>query len=345
MQEPSVAVVILNWNGLDHLKNFLPGVVQHSLPRAEVWIIDNASSDDSLDYIRTNHPEVKLIVNDENHGFAQGYNKGLRQVEADIFVLLNSDVEVTPNWISPVVDFMEAEGLTACQPKIRDYHRKEWFEHAGGAGGYLDKDGYPFCAGRIFDTFEKDEGQYDSNREVFWASGAALFVRARAYLDIGGLDEDFYAHMEEIDLCWRLKNRGMRVGACGASHVFHVGGGTLNQTNPFKTYLNFRNNLFLLTKNHFTSSLFSKLMRRLVLDGVAAFKFLTEGKLNFVWAVLKAHASYYRQSGKMKRKRRLERASLHQPNHRGHFKESILKAYFVKGKKHYTSLDSADFPD
>ncbi len=340
---PSVAVVILNWNGAQFLRKFLPGVVEHSRDHAEVWIIDNASTDDSLEYVRAHHPEVKLTENPTNQGFAQGYNEGLRRIEADIYVLLNSDVEVTPGWITPVVDYMQEADLTVCQPKIRDHGRPEWFEHAGATGGFLDKDGYPFCAGRIFNAFEKDEGQYDANKEVFWASGAALFVRATAYHEVGGLDEDFFAHMEEIDLCWRLKNRGHRVGACGRAHVFHVGGGTLNQTNPFKTYLNFRNNLFLLTKNHFSSPLPVKILRRLVLDGVAGIRFLTEGKFSFVWAVLKAHFSYYAQIGKMRRKRKSERQSLSQPNLRGLYRRSIVVDFFAHHKTHYTDLQQQDF--
>lgn len=343
MPQPSVAVVILNWNGVHYLKQFLPGVIAHSRDRAEVWIIDNASTDTSLEYIRTHHPEVHLTVNSKNLGFAGGYNAGLQRIAADVYVLLNSDVEVTPRWISPVLAFMEEGDLVACQPKIRDFNHRDRFEYAGATGGFLDKDGYPFCAGRIFSAFENDLGQYDENKEVFWASGAALFVKSAEYHAVGGLDEDFFAHMEEIDLCWRLKNRGMKVGACGGAHVFHVGGGTLNNINAFKTYLNFRNNLFLLTKNHFQSPLIPKLLRRLVLDGVAGVRFLSEGKFSFVWAVIKAHFKFYSQIRSTLRKRQSERRALHQPNLTGWYRESIIKAFFVNGKKHYGELDSRDF--
>ena len=338
-----IAVVILNWNGIHYLEQFLPSVVEHSSQHATVWVVDNGSTDDSISYLQQHWPQVKIHDNKINHGFAKGYNEGLKHIHADIYVLLNSDVEVTPNWISPVVEFMENEDMTACQPKIRDYHRKEWFEHAGATGGFIDKDGYVFCAGRIFDGFEKDEQQYDENKEVFWASGASLFVKAAAYHDVGGLDEDFFAHMEEIDLCWRLKNKGMKVGACGGSHVFHVGGGTLDKLNPFKTYLNFRNNLFILIKNYNSGSLITLFARRLLLDGVAAMRFLTEGKLSYTWAVLKAHFAFYAAVPKMMKKRKAIMNQTSNPNRSGWYKQSILKMYFFKGKRTFKELDPKNF--
>lgn len=337
-----IAVAILNWNGLHHLQRFLPSVVEHSTEHASVWIIDNDSSDGSLKWVREQYPQVQILENDKNYGFARGYNEGLKRINAKYYVLLNSDVEVTENWIPPVIEYMKEERLAACQPKIRDYKRKEWFEHAGATGGFIDRFGYVFCAGRIFDGFEKDHGQYDANKEVFWASGASLFVEAKAYHEVEGLDEDFFAHMEEIDLCWRLKNLGYRIGACGKSTVYHVGGGTLDKLDPFKTYLNFRNNLFILVKNYHYGSLSWLLFRRMVLDGVAAFRFLTEGKFSYVRSVLKAHGSFYRSYRKMKRKRRIIRQHL-KTNRSGWYCRSIIVDYYFKKYKHFTDLPQDAF--
>lgn len=336
-----VAVVILNWNGLDFLKKFLPGVIKNSSDDADVWIIDNGSTDDSIDYINSLN-NVKLVDNGENLGFAHGYNVGLKKIEADYYILLNSDVEVTPNWIPPVIEFMETENISACQPKILDYNRKEYFEHAGAAGGFLDRDAYPFCAGRIMDTFEKDEGQYNNNIEIFWASGAAMFVDAKLYHELQGLDEDFFAHMEEIDLCWRLKNRGYKIGRCGSSTVYHIGGGTLDKLNPFKTYLNFRNNLYLITKNFFHGNYRVKLFKRFLLDGIAAFKFLSEGKWSYFKAVLKAHYSFYIGMGKMLKKRKILKSKLN-PNYVGWYSKSIILDYFVRKRTKFSDLDKKCF--
>lgn len=336
-----VAVVILNWNGLDFLKKFLPGVIDLSAENASVWIIDNGSTDKSLDYINSLEG-VNLVVNEENFGFAKGYNEGLKQIDSDYYVLLNSDVEVSKNWIKPVIDFMMSENMAACQPKILDYHQKDQFEHAGAAGGFLDRDAYPFCAGRIMDSFEKDLGQYNQNQEVFWASGAALFVEAKLYHQIGGLDADFFAHMEEIDLCWRLKNQGYKVGRCGNSHVYHIGGGTLTKINPFKTYLNFRNNLYLITKNFFHGNYLIKLLKRFILDGVAGVKFLTEGKPSLCWAVVKAHFSFYYHFPLMLKKRR-ELKKSYAPNLKGAYRKSILIDYFFRKKSKFSNLDQENF--
>lgn len=339
----SVAVVILNWNGLHYLQQFLPGVEEHSSNHATVWVIDNGSTDGSVEYIRKNHPQVKLQINAANYGFAKGYNEGLKHISADIYVLLNSDVEVTPNWIVPVVNYMNSANLVACQPKIKDFHRKTWFEHAGATGGFIDQYGFVFCAGRIFNSFEEDEGQYDENKEVFWASGAALFVRSREYHAIGGLDEDFFAHMEEIDLCWRLKNLGLAIGACGASHVYHLGGGTLDKLNPFKTYLNFRNNLFILVKNYHYGSLPILLLQRLLLDGVAAFRFITEGKWSYFTAVFRAHMRFYWMLPLMLKKRRTIRPVGRKPNRTGWYQGSIIRAYFFKKQHCFSELSSDKF--
>ena len=339
-----VAVVILNWNGEKFLRQFLPGVVQFSESMADVVVIDNASTDQSLSILRNEFPSVTIIELDKNYGFAGGYNQGLRHVSHEFFVLLNSDVEVTPDWISPVLRYMDdTPRMAACQPKILDFHRKEWFEYAGAAGGYIDKDAYAFCAGRVFFEFEKDLGQYNRNEEVFWASGAAMFIRRDAWIEVGGLDEDFFAHMEEIDLCWRLKNRGYKVGACRESKVYHYGGGTLDRQSPFKTYLNFRNNLYMLVKNYHTSNLRLKLIRRMLLDGVAGLRFLTEGKWSHFTAVLKAHGSFYGSMRALQRKRRKEELSIVEPNLTGVYNQSILKYFFLLKKRRFTDLNPDDF--
>lgn len=344
---PEVAVVILNWNGVGFLKKFLPSVINHSRNKAVIWVADNGSSDDSVAWLRAEHPEVHIWLNHHNYGFARGYNLALANIPAHTYVLLNSDVEVTPEWISPVLDYMQASGVVACQPKIRDFHRKTWFEHAGATGGFIDRNGFVFCSGRIFNTFEEDRGQYNSNKEVFWASGACLFIRSEVYHQIGGLDEDFFAHMEEIDLCWRLKNAGYGIGACGESHVYHVGGGTLDKHNPFKTYLNFRNNLYILVKNYHYGSLLLLLLKRMVLDGIAAFRFITEGKFSYFTAVFKAHLSFYGSLGTMLRKRRAIKVSLNKSraiaNRKGWYQSSIVRDYFFKGKTIFRDLDQADF--
>jgi len=290
------------------------------------------------------YPEIECIYLDQNHGFSKGYNLGLQQIEADTYVLLNSDVEVSTNWIPPVLNYMSDQNLIACQPKVLSFKQPEYFEYAGATGGFLDKDGFVFCAGRIFDHHEKDQGQYNQNKEVFWASGASLFINAKAYHEVGGLDEDFFAHMEEIDLCWRLKNRGYRIGSCAESQVFHLGGGTLNKVNPFKTFLNFRNSLFMLTKNEFNSPLLLRILRRLTLDGIAGVRFIFEGNWVYTKAVLNAHFSFYKMLPTMLKKRKAERRALqHNHNQVGRYKKSILVAYYLQKKTVFTSLESSDF--
>ena len=304
MLNKKVAIVILNWNGRKMLEQFLPSVVENSSSDAEVIIADNASTDDSISFLKQNYPQLRIIVNDKNYGFAEGYNRALEQVDADYFVLLNSDVEVTPNWIAPVVEYMEADEKCAiCQPKLLSYYNRDTFEYAGGAGGFIDYLGYPFCRGRIFTTLEKDHGQYNDPCEVFWATGAAMFVKASVYKQLGGLDNDFFAHMEEIDFCWRAKNNGYKVCYCPQSTIYHVGGGTLPASSPFKTFLNFRNNFALLFKNLRKHRLFCVLPLRVVLDYVAASKFLIEGKPKEFFAVAKAHWKFYGMLGKLRKKR------------------------------------------
>jgi GT2 family glycosyltransferase len=335
-----VAIAILNWNGKKFLQQFLPSVVEHSAHIADIYVIDNASSDDSLAFLASNYPNVKTVVLDKNYGFAGGYNKGLAHIPNEIVVLLNSDVEVTKNWIEPVLAYMDSQPkMVACQPKILDFHRKEWFEYAGAAGGFIDKDGFAFCAGRMFYAFDKDENQYQENTEVFWASGASLFIQRAAYMEVAGLDEDFFAHMEEIDLCWRLKNRGYQIGACRSSVVYHYGGGTLDRMNPYKTFLNFRNNLFLLLKNHRTSNVHLKIFRRMLLDGIAGMRFLLEGNWSYFTAVLKAHFNFYGTYSKMYKKRQLEIQADQSINLSGLYKASIIKEFFIRKKRHFKDLD------
>jgi len=343
-----IVVAILNWNGRHHLATYLPSVVLHSQGFADVIVIDNGSSDDSVDWLSMNFPSVEIIRLTENKGFSAGYNEVLNQIDADYYILLNSDVRVSPNWIDPVIQMMKEQQFIACQPLIRNDSDPELFEYAGAAGGYIDRDGFTFCAGRMFEVFESDEGQYNANREVFWASGAALFIKSSAYHEVGGLDTAFFAHMEEIDLCWRLKNRGYRIGCCGDSVVFHLGGGTLQKLNPFKTYLNFRNNLFLLVKNHHRKWLYPMLFRRMILDGIAAIKFFFEGYPDMFFAVWKAHLHFWGNFSLMTKKRKeeyakcqhaAETAIAHPINYAGWYNESIIIDYFFKKKQTFDALN------
>ena len=301
-----VAVVILNYNGRKMLEEFLPSLLRHTSEHlAEVIVADNASTDDSVEFMRANYPSIRLILNETNGGFATGYNLALKQVEAEYFVLLNSDIEVTPDWIRPVVELMDSDAtIAACQPKILSYHHKDEFEYAGASGGFIDRFGYPFCRGRIFQHLEKDEGQYDSPMEVFWATGACMFVRSDVFLSQGGLDDSFFAHMEEIDFCWRIKNAGYKVYCCPQSKVYHIGGGTLPKNSPRKTFLNFRNNLSLLLKNLPSGHVFPVIFLRIFLDWVAALKFLFEGGWADFIAVFKAHFAFYGRIGMLRKKRK-----------------------------------------
>ena len=293
-----VAVVILNWNGEQMLRQFLPSVVEHSvlpetLGEAVVYVADNGSTDDSLALLAKEFPMVSTIVFDENYGFADGYNKAFEQIDAEYAVLLNSDVEVTAGWLAPLVEFMDANPrVAACQPKLKAYHQRDEFEYAGAMGGYLDRYGYPYCRGRIFDTIEKDLGQYDADVPLLWATGACLVVRLPIYKEVGGLDGRFFAHMEEIDLCWRLRLRGHEVRSVASSVVYHVGGATLNAGHPRKTFLNFRNNLLMLYKNLPEGELRKVLFVRALLDYVAAAMFLLKGEWGNVKAVFRARKEY-----------------------------------------------------
>ncbi|MGO4821638.1 MULTISPECIES: glycosyltransferase family 2 protein [unclassified Flavobacterium] len=288
-----IAVVILNWNGVQLLEQFLPTIIQFS-PEASIYVADNASTDDSVAFVRTNFPSVQIVINKSNYGFAQGYNEALQHIDAEIYALVNSDIEVTENWLQPILKaFVEESNTAIVQPKILDYKKKSHFEYAGAAGGFIDQYGYPYCRGRIFDTVEEDLGQYDDNCELFWASGACFFIRSTVYHELGGFDASFFAHQEEIDLCWRAINRGHTIQYISKSVVYHVGGATLQQGNPTKTYLNFRNSLLMLSKNLPKEKLYIILFSRMILDGIAGLQFILKGKFSHFVAIIKAHFSFY----------------------------------------------------
>lgn len=334
------AVVILNWNGCDMLRSFLPSVVRFSeADGGVVYVADNGSTDASVEMLRREFPTVRLILLPENYGFAEGYNLALRQVEAEYVVLLNSDVEVTAHWLSPLAMYMDAHPeVAACQPKIRSWRRREQFEYAGAAGGFIDRYGYPFCRGRILGTVEEDRGQYDTVMPIFWATGAALFIRLADYREAGGLDGRFFAHMEEIDLCWRLRARGRQLVCVPRSVVYHVGGATLKKENPRKTFLNFRNNLVMLYKNLPPEDLASVMRVRALLDYVAALSFLLKGQLPNALAVLRARRAYrsLRTSFTASREENLRKTILSVVPERT--KSCILAQYYLHGKKFFSEL-------
>ncbi|WP_298116225.1 glycosyltransferase family 2 protein [Flavobacterium sp.] len=322
-----IAVVILNWNGVKLLEQFLPSIVSFS-DEAQVYVADNASTDASVQFVKDNYPTVKIIQNNGNYGFANGYNIALQQVEEEYYCLLNSDVEVTKNWLTPILSLFENENnIAIIQPKILDFKNKEYFEYAGAAGGFIDKYGYPFCRGRVFETIEKDNHQYDDEIEIFWASGACFFIRKDVYRKLNGFDGDFFAHQEEIDLCWRAFNLGFKAKYISESIVYHVGGATLNEGNPKKTFLNFRNSLLMLLKNLPKNKLFPILFMRLVLDGIAGIKFIFQGKFKHFFAILKSHFHFYHLiSRNLKKRNASQKENYFQT-------KSIVYNYFVKGGK------------
>lgn len=333
------AVVILNYNGRAYLEKFLPSVIKYSKD-CEVVVADNCSTDDSVHFMKTTFPEIRLILLTENLGFSQGYNESLKQVEAEYYVLLNSDVEVTEDWVTPVIQMMEEDtSIAAAQPKILDYNNPEYFEYAGAGGGYIDVLGYPFCRGRLFLTLEKDQGQYDDVRKIFWATGACLFIKSKVYHDLGGLDPDFFAHMEEIDLCWRIHNAGYNVGYNGHSRVYHVGGGTLHKSNPRKTYLNFRNGLSLLYKNYSAKALWFKFPFRVLLDIIAAIKFMLFDSFADGVAVLKAHLHFMLSLQHNYKKRRVVRRAAKRKRIDTIYKVSIVYEYFIRDTKKFDELN------
>jgi len=334
---PTVIVVILNWNGRQYLEQFLPSVLSSTYPNAEIVVADNGSDDDSVSFVRSNFPAIRIIQLGENFGFARGYNEALKQLTADYFVLLNSDVEVKPDWIEPVITLMERDvSIGVCQPKILMYNNRKLFEYAGAAGGWLDALGYPFARGRIFDICEEDKGQYDNSIPVFWASGAAMFVRADLYRQLNGLDEYFFAHQEEIDFCWRVQLSGYQVYSCPSSVVYHVGGGTLPKGNARKVFLNFRNNLVMLAKNLPFSQGIWKIPFRFLLDAISAFKSIFEGQLTYFVAVFKSHLAFmgWVFSKKDRRFHAIKKTS----RLLGWYKGSVVWQHFVRGKTRFKEI-------
>ncbi len=332
--QPSVAVVILNWNGKKFLQQFLPSVIASTYADKRIIIADNGSTDDSVSFLQQQFPMVEILTSSKNYGFAGGYNFFLKQIKADYYVLLNSDVEVEAGWLEPVIELMEANGkIAACQPKILSYQNKEMFEYAGSSGGWIDALGYPFSRGRVFDVLEKDHGQYNDAAPIFWASGAALFVKADIYHELGGFDEFFFAHQEEIDLCWRIQRAGYLIYVCPQSVVYHVGGGTLPTGNPLKVFLNFRNNLVMITKNMPLQQLLWKLPLRIGLDAVSAWKELLGGKPDYWMAVYKAHFAYAAWFlGKQKKQPEKY------PALQGVYRGSIVWKYFIEKTRIFSEI-------
>ncbi|MDP3642622.1 MAG: glycosyltransferase family 2 protein [Bacteroidota bacterium] len=337
---PKIAIVILNWNGAKLLQQFLPSVIEFSKNGStDIFVADNGSSDNSLAVLSNEFPEIKILDLKQNYGFAKGYNEALKQIDADYFVILNSDVEVTSGWLDSPIRLMEMDpSIAAVQPKILSYHKKTHFEYAGAAGGFIDRFGYPFCRGRIFNVVEADNGQYDQPIEIFWATGACMFVRASQFREAGGFDADFWAHMEEIDLCWRLKNLGHRIIYTPESSVYHLGGGTLAYNSPQKLFLNFRNNLWLLYKNLPGNQLFYILFFRMILDAVAAFKLLAEFNLNGIRSVLKAHYYFWVSFPALNHKRKLIRQNSAFRQSAGKFPKSIVFQFYFRKRKRFGEI-------
>jgi GT2 family glycosyltransferase len=337
MDNTKIAVVILNWNGQSFLEKFI-GKVFNSISSTDIYgtklvVADNASTDGSVEWLRANYPDVELILLDRNYGFADGYNKALEQIDAEYYVLLNSDIEVTPNWLPPLVNYMDANpDVAACAPKLRSFGNPGFFEYAGAAGGFIDKYGYIFCRGRILDSIEEDKGQYDTVINVFWATGAALMIRSELFHRAGGLDGSFFAHMEEIDLCWRLQLMGYKVSNLPESVVYHVGGGALPNNSPHKLYLNYRNNLMMLTKN-LSKHRWLIIFIRLLMDGASALVYLATGQLSYFKAVITAHRSFFGSIALCNRKRRMFRHHIVKKADAGIYHGSIVYKYFSSGKK------------
>lgn len=334
---PKVAIVILNWNGKHYLEKFLPSVLATSYANIEVIVADNGSTDDSINFLTTTHPTIRIIRLQKNYGFAKGYNEALKQVSSDYYILLNSDVEVEPNWLQPMATLLESDStIAACQPKLLTYHNRKLFEYAGGAGGWLDKYGYPFAKGRIFDVFEEDKGQYDKSEPIFWASGAALFIRASVYHDMKGFDEYFFAHQEEIDLCWRIQLAGHKIYSCPASVVYHVGGGTLPKGNSLKTFLNFRNNRIMLSKNLPFSKKIIVVPVRYFLDAVSAWKGLLSGDGGYFIAIIKAHLAFLKWW--LFHKKQSVFPANKKANLSGLLQKNIAWLHFAKKKKYFSEI-------
>ncbi|MGY5354373.1 glycosyltransferase family 2 protein [Wenyingzhuangia sp. IMCC45467] len=326
----NIALVVLNWNGRDLLEKFLPTLVKNS-PEANIYMVDNASMDTSVAYVEKFFPEITIIQHSKNVGFANGYNLALSKINADVYALINSDVEVTPNWLKPIIEFYNTNSKASIvQPKILDFKYRSYFEYAGAGGGFIDKYGYAYCRGRIFEHIESDKNQYES-APIFWASGACLFIKAKDYKNLNGFDDDFFAHYEEIDLCWRAQNQNLSVDYIAESTVYHVGGGTLSKQSPFKTYLNFRNSLFTLVKNLPKKKLFPIIFTRMILDGIAGIRFLLSGELLHFWSILKAHFSFYSHFSSMYKKREKQQKNNYYQT------KSIVWQSFIKKQNTYKS--------
>ncbi|OBW42373.1 N-acetylglucosaminyl-diphospho-decaprenol L-rhamnosyltransferase [Chryseobacterium sp. MOF25P] len=323
----NIAVVILNWNGKNWLQKFLPSVIRFS-EEAEIYVIDNHSTDDSVDFLKQNFPTVKIVINDKNYGFAGGYNEGLKNIKAEYYCLLNSDVEVTENWIKPVLNLFKTDAsISAIQPKILSFNNKNYFEFAGAAGGLIDNLGYPYCRGRVFDDVEEDKGQYNDETEIFWASGCCFFIKSKDFWEQDGFDERFFAHQEEIDLCWRLINSGKKIFYTGKSEVYHVGGGTLNKQSAQKTYLNIRNNLSMMLKNLPFPKLIWLIFFRLCLDGIASLYFAYKNGFSHLWAVARGHFGFYAQLPEtIKRRQKNQKTEYYQT-------KWLIFKHFLGGKK------------
>lgn len=341
-----VAVVILNYNGLEHLRNYLPSVIEHLPEYARLYVADNGSTDDSVSFLRQFGSQLTLIRLDSNSGYAGGYNKALARIESEYYFLINSDVEFRDGKWTAMVDFLDAHPeFAACQPKIRSIQRPEEFEYAGAAGGWLDRLGYPLCRGRILGTNEVDHGQYDETSKIFWATGAALLIRSGDFHFVGGFDADFFAHMEEIDLSWRLQRTGKHIAVVPEATLFHLGGGTLDYSSPRKTFLNFRNSLFILVKNERGHLLPGLLLVRLILDGVAALRFIVQGDIGNFKAIWKAHMHLYGRFGNMWNKRKIflrmlkDQGIAERIAWDGRYRGSIVWDYFILGKKKFSELN------
>lgn len=336
-----IAIVVLNWNGEDPLKKYLPSLIDKSKgENVKLIVADNGSDDSSLSLLENDFPQVEIIKLDKNYGFAGGYNKALSKIETDYYCLLNSDVRVSDHWIKPAVACLEKHpDIAAVQPKIRSDRNPDFFEHAGAAGGFIDQYGYPFCRGRIMDNIEKDDGQYNEAGDIFWASGACLFIRSNCFWAAGGFDSDFFAHMEEIDLCWRLKNMGYRIAYCPESTVFHWGGATLDYENPRKLFLNFRNSLWCLYKNYTGKHLAWIMFKRMLIDTAAIAKFTLTFDFKNAFAIIQAHIAFYKSLSELRKKRQKNQATVKQTKHHSQYRGSIVISYFLGKKKEFSMLN------
>lgn len=337
---PLVSIVVLNYNTSGLLDKFIPRIQETEYNNFEIVVVDNASTDNSVELVKERFPDVKVICHDSNLGFAEGYNKALDQLDSEYWVLLNSDVEVHPHWLQPMMNMIISnDKLAAIGPKILDYFKKDHFEYAGAAGGYMDKWAYPFCKGRLFHTLEKDEGQYDQRSEVFWVSGAAFLVKAKLYREVGGLDPVLFAHMEEIDLCWRFKNRGYEIWTCPEAKVYHMGGATLSKQSRHKSFLNFRNNLAIIVKNAPRNKLFRKIFVRLLLDSIAAIRYLFSPQWKHFFSIIHAHWDFLFFFKRWWRSRKKESGPFMFSDHEGYYHKSVVGAYFLEGRKKVSELE------